>query len=284
MIAYGTLIFLLVARMAQVGWIFWAQAQGIEIQNYLAALSGWGQVRMAVYYVALATLFACVFIGRKESGGSYREPAIVIGVSIALMATGIFINRSLTGASPLHFVALACEITGVIGLLIALYGWRNDQYLKPLAGEEIKAEAISTVGPVDAATGQANPVKLNTGMFEKEDFIPFIAGVMGLGGLLVVPILWGHYTGIEYPEAIFPSLLSCGVFVYAHDERGNFSFGKFFIGFLFIFLAIMRAATNYGHGGAKPMFMAGGLLGYAIMLACGWAGIAIVRFFRKGSS
>ena len=238
---------------------------------------------MGVHYLALTALLVSVFLGRKDTGGSYKEPAIVVGISILLTAIGIIMSHSLYGVSPLHFVVLICEVSGMIGLLMALYGWRNDQYLKPLAGEEIKAEAISTVGPVDAAPGQANPVKPNTGMFEKEDFIPYIAGVMGLGGLLVVPMVWGHLTGMEYPEAILPSLLSCGVFVYAHDERGNFSFGKFFIGFLFVFLAIMRAAAKYGHGGAKPMFMAGGLLGYILMLACGWAGIAVARFFRKSS-
>lgn len=285
MIAYGTLIFLWVARMAQIGWIFSAQARGIGFQEYDTVFSVWGYAWQTAYYFALATLLAGVFIGRKESGGTSREPAIIAGLSIALTATGIFISRSLTGSSLLHFLAMVCEISGMIGILTALYGWRNDQYPKQPAEQEIKAAApIPIVGSGDTVTGQANPVQPNAGMFEKEDFIPFITGVMGLGGLLVVPIVWGQLTGIKYIEAILPSLLSCGVFVYAHDERGNFSLGRFFLGFLFLFLAIARAATQYGHGGAKPMFMAGGLLGYVIMLACGWAGIAIARFFRKGGS
>jgi hypothetical protein len=269
-IAYGVLIIVLIMRVLQGAWIFWARDKGMPIQEYHTLLYNLGCVRIAVHYLALTALFVGVFLGRKDTGGSYKEPAIVAGISILLTGTGIIMGRSLNGASPLHIVVMVFQISAMIGLLIALYGWRNDQYLKPLTGQEVKASADSAVKP-------------NVGMFEKEDFIPFIAGVMVFAGLLVVPIVWGQLTGISYAQAIVPSLVSCCIFVYAHDERGNFSFGKFLIGFLFLFLAMMRATAKYGHGGARPMFFAGGILGYVVMLACGWAGIAVARFLRKSS-
>ena len=118
-------------------------------------------------------------------------------------------------------------------------------------------------------------------MFNEEDFIPYVCGVMILGGLLIVPVVWGHFMQMEYEKSLFPSLISCGIFAFSHDKRGNFLLGRFIILSIYTFFTIIRTMAKYGPGGGKPMFVAGGLLGYLVMLACGWAGIALTRFVRK---
>lgn len=101
-----------------------------------------------------------------------------------------------------------------------------------------------------------------------------------MGGLACIPILWGHFTGMGYARAIIPSLVSCAIFLYAHDKRGNFSVVKLLVGYLIVFMSLMRVMGKLGPGGGKPFFVAGGFLGFVVMFACGWAGIAVGRLIR----
>ncbi|MBP8005056.1 MAG: hypothetical protein KA044_08440 [Elusimicrobia bacterium] len=104
-----------------------------------------------------------------------------------------------------------------------------------------------------------------------------------MAGLVAIPVLWGHFTGIGYARAIIPSLVSCGIFIYAHDKRGNFSVVKLLVGYLFLFMTLVRAMAKVGPNGGKPFFVAGGFLGFVVMFACGWAGIAVGRLLRRTS-
>ncbi len=113
-------------------------------------------------------------------------------------------------------------------------------------------------------------------MFRKNDHIPFLCGIFILGGLVVVPIVWGMMLKASYMQALFPSLVSCGIFAFAHDQRGNFSIlrllGAMVVGFLIM--------TRMGDLIGGSFFLAGGLLGYILLSLCGWAGIGIGRSLR----
>ncbi|MCA9394695.1 MAG: hypothetical protein KC900_10855 [Candidatus Omnitrophica bacterium] len=115
------------------------------------------------------------------------------------------------------------------------------------------------------------------GMYRKADFIPYIAGTMIFGGLGAVPLIYAKLTGLGYQQALVPSLASCIVFLFAHDERGNFSFLRLIAGMALIYLTAARAAAK---GNGQPFFIAGGVLGFVLMAGCGWLGIVIGRAVR----
>lgn len=115
-------------------------------------------------------------------------------------------------------------------------------------------------------------------MFRKSDYIPFGLGIFIFGGLFFVPLIWSKFNHIDFEDAILPSIVSCLVFFIAHDNRGNFSLGRFIMGFVFVYFTIMRTSMKYGSG--SKMFLAGGFLGYLVMFACGWAGIMLGRLVR----
>lgn len=136
--------------------------------------------------------------------------------------------------------------------------------------------------PHPAATSSTTTKPAPQGMFREEDFIPYVCGVMLLGGFIVIPVMWGSFMRLSYGQAVFSSLISCGVFAASHDKRGNFNWVRFLVLFAFFYISVMRTAMRYGHSNGQPMFLAGGFLGYLVMLGCGWAGIASARWVRKG--
>lgn len=117
-------------------------------------------------------------------------------------------------------------------------------------------------------------------MFRKSDYIPFSLGIFIFGGLFLVPLIWSKLNHIDFEDAIFPSIFSCLVFFIAHDNRGNFSFGRFIMGFIIVYFSIFRTFAKYGRGGGQNLFLAGGFLGYLVMFGCGWAGIMLGRLIR----
>lgn len=230
-------------------------------------------------YLTIAAFLVGIFLGREDTGGSYRQPIIVAGISILLIAIPS-IWYQIFGYSPfLRFISFICSISAELGLLIALYGWRDYSNMKPLVTQEVHASAIPAVASGVDAAGQVNPAEPGNGVFDKEDFLPFAVGVMVLGGLFIVPVVYGVILDIEYQQAILSSLISSGIFLYAHDQRGNFSFIRFMGGFLFVLFIIVRAAAE--HRVENNVFLAGGIVGFILMYACGWASIAIARFFRR---
>lgn len=115
------------------------------------------------------------------------------------------------------------------------------------------------------------------GMYRKPDFIPYIVGTLVFGGLGVVPVVYAQITGLSYQQSLVPALVSCVVFLFAHDERGNFSIWRLVAGMAVLYLTAARAAAQ---GGGQPFFIAGGVLGFILMAASGWLGIAIGRAVR----
>lgn len=278
-ICYGVLIALWVMRMIQIGWVVSAHQQGIRLSDHQTLLMGLGYFRMIVFYLVLAALAVGTFRWREDTGDSFKKPGILVAVFVILTILGMVIGRSLPVASPLFIIVLVSELGSMIALMAAFYGWRSgyvpDSFQK-------SAKDVSTVDKISGAPAPSPqpPVAVATGMFEEKDYVPFVLGVMLLAGLVCVPILWGQFTDLEFEKSIIPSLISCGIFVYAHDNRGNFSIMKFLIGMVFVFMIVIRALAQ-STGNTKPMFFAGGIVGYIIMFACGWAGIAFARFLRR---
>ena len=279
LLCYGVLIVLWVMRMAQIGWMIRAHQQGIHLEDYQTVLMTLGYARMVIHYGVLLAIMVGALRWREENSDALQKPGILIGVSVFLTIAGIVLARILTGAGPWLILVLICELGSMITLMVALYGWRRDEAVSAsFAGPFKQVQDIPKPSGVVQTTPQ--PASLPQGMFEEKDYIPFVLGVMVLGGLVCVPLLWGQFTALGFEKSIVPSLISCGIFVYAHDNRGNFSILKFIFGLVFVFMIVMRAIVQSA-GNAKPMFFVGGIVGYIIMFACGWAGIALARFLRR---
>lgn len=247
-----------------------------------------------VHVLITILLLVCVFGWRKEEGATYMYPSILAAIGAVIPIVIPFIVMGLTkNMDPGHlsqesfFTFLVGGVSSVLNLgslvlmYMAVFGWRGYPQNVPTLTQAV--ESSSTSPGVEQADGdpKATTVEEPPGMFEKADFIPYVCGVMILGGFIIVPIVWGNFMDLSFEKSLFPSLLSCGVFAASHSKTGNFHFGRFIFLNIYVFFMIMRTMAKYGSGGGKPMFMAGGLLGFLVMAACGWAGIGIVRLIRK---
>ncbi len=244
----------------------------------------------AFHWILYVALICAVLGWRKLSWSEEKKPLQFAGIAIIFEMISVLAPKMLfdayltayTTASVARMMPLFSIVTGSLGLLAyglllkALFAWR---------GYPVEAKLFPSLPAAPAAihaptqtTETAVPPK---GMFEEIDHIPYVCGVMLIGGLFAVPIIWGNVSGAGYLESIIPSLVSCGLFAYAHDKRGNFNLGRFALMFFYILFIVMRSSAESGmRGGSKPFFLAGGLLGYFVMFLCGWAGIKIGRVYR----
>ncbi len=260
-LAYAVLIMQLLINRSIFIWLEWAKVHDVAIFPQMTDIERLGNIVRYAGYAAYVAIMCSVFIGRKATGGSFEKPSIIVAVSAALLALSLTLDLS---QSPnLAMALLFARIGASAALLWALWGWRNDADLLPTPEVQLADQAGKPAG----------------GMFEEVDYVPFVAGVLVLAGLIAVPILWSMFLDMEYPSTLFSSLLSCGIFIYAHDKRGNFSIIKFLFGMAFILIQIIRTANQYG--GGPPMFIAGGVVGLVVMMACGWVGILIARYIRR---
>lgn len=252
---------------------------------------------VAFHACLMAGLFACALAWRQPPEGEYRRPVILVGSVLALKGIGMGVtawlqelafsgNPSRTDMmmTALGLITTVINFASYVIVLKAIFGWRGDsevalwplQRVPTLAPVSMPTPSLASATSASQAPQQAAPAQ---GMFKEEDFIPYICGVMGLGGFLVVPILWSGFTHLNYGQAIFPSLLSCGIFAFSHDKEGRFNWGRYLGLMAVVLISMLRASLRYNNNG-RPMFFAGGVLGYLVMLGCGWAGIAIARSLR----
>lgn len=278
-VCYGVLIVYSVMGLIQVGCVIMAHQRGAEIGAWSGVLKVLGIFRSVVFYLVYSALAVGALRWRQDGGGVSRSTAVPLGVSIFLMAADMALTHG--GARPASVGPLIfiLGLGSMITLLIAFYGGRGDGAFSTFAALFATPAPPTPANPGELAPG-ATPAAPPKGMFEERDYIPFVLGVLILGGLVLVPLLWGQINRLNYAWSIFPSLLSCGIFLYAHDRRGNFSVAKFLAGYLIVFMAILRAVARPGSGGGKPFFIAGGFLGFVVLFACGWAGIGVARLLR----
>lgn len=269
--------------------------------TFLLAQSSWGREHIepvfhffsTVNRILDITLLVCIFAWRNTPEANYKRPAIFAAIAVSLKIIIFLVHRYT--ASLLHngdyqgdikslflftgVINAVLEFTAYVLVLKAVFDARG----YPRTGPDPFAASLGIPSGSDASTpvtAAGVAAAETTGMFDEQDFIPYVCGTMILGGLLVVPVVWGQITHLDYGQALFPSLLSCGVFAFSHDKRGNFLWGRFIVLMLFIVMTVLRTLAQAGPGSGRPMFMAGGVLGYLVMLGCGWAGIALARLVR----
>ncbi|MCB9720114.1 MAG: hypothetical protein H6756_04500 [Candidatus Omnitrophica bacterium] len=255
------------------------------------------KVLAASYIPFTIGLLICVFGWRRGEEATYRGPAIFAGLGVAVpliapVLIGLAVQSLHDGSDPESMLPVmivvgclnsALSFAGLVLLYKAIFGWRGYD-LQQLPGTvplPAVADTVAEGGNEGTTAAPAQPLPEPPGVFEERDFIPYICGVMLLGGCLIVPVIWGMFLDLSYEKSLFPSILSCGVFALSHTKKGNFLFGRFIVLNLYVFFTIMRTAAKYGSGGGKPMFMAGGALGFIVMAVCGWAGIGVMRLLRK---
>jgi hypothetical protein len=115
------------------------------------------------------------------------------------------------------------------------------------------------------------------GMFKESDYVPFMLGVFLIGGLIGMPLTYGAGTGLGYFESLPWALASCVVFLIAFRRNGTISWGRA----IPVIVAIMVGANMYNQSTGKPAFAAGGLLGFLLVMVCGYIGLGVGRIFKK---
>lgn len=270
-VGFSVLLAFSILGLVEVGWVISAHRRGVSLGELNLFLKGWGYLRMAVFYFTYAALAIGALRWREKTGDRSSQPGVWLTVSVTLMIAKIILGKSVTVANPWIGLVYLSSLGSMVSLLVAFCGWRGGGIMASLSESPVDV-------PAPPAPSGEGPAK---GIFEERDFFPFVLGVLVLGGLVCVPVLWGLFSGMGYAQAIFPSLVSCGIFIYAHDKRGNFSVVKLLVGYAIVFLSLMRVMAQLGPNGGKPFFVAGGFLGFVVMFACGWAGIAAGRLLRR---
>lgn len=115
------------------------------------------------------------------------------------------------------------------------------------------------------------------GMFKETDYVPFMLGVFLIGGLIGMPLTYGASTGLGYFQSLPWALGSCVVFLIAFRRNGTISWGRA----IPAIAAIMIGANAYNQSTGKPAFAAGGLLGFLLVMVCGYVGLGIGRIFKR---
>ncbi len=115
------------------------------------------------------------------------------------------------------------------------------------------------------------------GSFKDSDYVPFMLGVFLIGGLVALPLTYGLATGLGYFESLPWALASCVVFLISFRRNGTISWGRA-IPAIFV---LVIGADIYNRSTGRPSFAAGGLLGFLLVMVCGYAGIGIGRMFKK---
>ncbi len=111
-------------------------------------------------------------------------------------------------------------------------------------------------------------------MYKERDYIPFLGGLFVFGGLIIIPQVWGGFIGLKYEDAVLPALISCAAFGFAFDHTGNFHLRRSIFATIIALAAMIYLS---GIDSSRGHFVAGGLLGFALMCSCGWGGILVGR-------
>lgn len=129
----------------------------------------------------------------------------------------------------------------------------------------------------NGATNTAAQKSAQEGMFKETDYVPFMLGVFLIGGLIGMPLTYGAGTGLGYFESLPWAFGSCVVFLIAFRRNGTIYWGRA----IPAIAAIMIGANIYNKSTGKPAFAAGGVLGYLLVMVCGYVGLGIGRIFKR---
>ena len=123
------------------------------------------------------------------------------------------------------------------------------------------------------AAGADTPKAKEATMFKESDYGQFMAGVFVVGGLVVLPLTYGLAVGLGYLAALPWSVASCVVFLIAFRRNGTISWARA----IPAIIAIAVAANVYNQSTGDAAFGAGGMLGFLLVIICGYVGIGIGR-------
>jgi len=110
-------------------------------------------------------------------------------------------------------------------------------------------------------------------MFRREDYWPYMIGAFLLGGLVAVPVTWRQFIDMDYDRLIAGSVILCGVFLLVHTRTGGLGMNRVIGAMLFGVLVFMASIREWH----SILYLNGGLLGFAVLMACGWVGIFVAR-------
>ncbi|HBG60497.1 MAG: hypothetical protein A2Y03_10530 [Omnitrophica WOR_2 bacterium GWF2_38_59] len=114
-------------------------------------------------------------------------------------------------------------------------------------------------------------------LFKEKDYKAFMTGVLIIGGLIGIPLIYGVGGGISYFESLPWSFVSCIVFLIAFRRNGTISWGRA----VPAIICAMFLAKTYNESSGRPSFAAGGFFGILLVFACGYAGIGVDRLLKK---
>lgn len=121
-------------------------------------------------------------------------------------------------------------------------------------------------------------IKTQEGLFEKEDYALFMLSVFILGGLLVLPLVWGFMTGLnDYIALLIFSLMLCVSVLVVYRRDGTTSWIRIVLAIIvgIIVSGVVAAASE------KLAFVSGVIIGFFILILCGFVGIKIFKLFIK---
>lgn len=133
----------------------------------------------------------------------------------------------------------------------------------------------------------AKPSKEDTSkktIFKKTEYTSFMFGVFILGGILVVPWLWGFgvlltYIGLRYIY-IFPlSLILCVFIFIAFRRNGTISWIRAIPTGLIVFIIVPPFIMDLTKRTIPPVSDV--ILGFAILILCGRLGVIFTRLIRR---
>ncbi len=238
--------------------------------SYLSLYRTLAPILRLIRYTCLAGIVVCIFAWRPVTWADLKLPAILTGFIVVLRALTYNIEvRPHSEWVSVLFIIL--NLTGDMLTLKAIFVGRRHAEEAPGSLPNSSSPDVSAPAPTPAL-----PAK---GTFKEDDYVPYILGIMVLGGLVAIPLVYGGITDISYGRALLPSLISCGIFAYSHDKRGTFLMGRFIMLYLFSYITLLRASLQYG-GNGQQTFVAGGLIGILVMTGCGWAGVMVGRYWR----
>jgi hypothetical protein len=115
-------------------------------------------------------------------------------------------------------------------------------------------------------------------LFPAEYYAAFVLGVLLVGGLGAIPLLWSTVTELSYLKALPWGLASSAVFLVGFRRDGTISWARLVAAVIALTLAAVLYSTSTG----RPSFGAGGVVGFLVMVVCGYVGVGMAKLFRRG--
>lgn len=120
-------------------------------------------------------------------------------------------------------------------------------------------------------------------MFKEKDYWPFIAGVVLIGGLLVLPLIIQHMASellLDDAEYYYAGFIVAAAFALIHNRNGSVNIAK-----LILILAVLAGVYVKVYASGKAfVILVPGAISIALLYVCGWLGIIVGRITKFDKS